>query len=153
MSSNRTSDSPLYDLHQLEAYLRQKQRGQLNAEYEQVIANDDFLQTAVAELEQQLREAPNAESSIAERLERRKAARWPQIEAAMANYAPSSPSEMGWGESLRQTWRELQYTQFQYLLGFNCVCIFAILFVSLWIHQQGGDQIDWIATVESGFKY
>lgn len=134
--------------NQLEQQVRQRLQGHRDEAFEKQLQNDDFLQTIVAGLEQQLKAQP--ELAIADLVSDKKLRIWKQMVPAR-----SANPILRFAQQLRDIWLELRRAQCHYLLGLNGSCVVLILAFGLWINFfQPPEEVSVLAQVEilEGFK-
>lgn len=155
------NDNKLYDWDFLEEYVHRRLQGDVDDALEAIIRQDDFLQTTIEGLEMKL--SVNHPTTIQQELNDKKLKLWKKL-AVLAPAHPSTstaeievlqkrPHHVDWIQQLNSTWKELQYAQFQYVLGFNFSCMLIILGLCLWAnHVQ--EEVLWLSQVEIpvGFK-
>ncbi len=153
--------SQLYDWNILEQYLKRRAQGETNEKFEQEIQSDDFLQTVVEGMEQELLE--QGPLGLQESTEEKKKKVWANLvkiaplvmaEAASATTPVSENPALHFLENIRATWEELRYSPIRFILGFNFSCVIVILGFCLWINMLQEEEFPLLSQIEfpEGFK-
>ncbi len=153
--------SQLYDWNILEQYLKGRALGQTNPQFEKEIQSDDFLQTVVEGMEQDLLEQGHL--GLQELTAKKKKKVWGKLlqmaPLAMADSTNVATPVLGnpvmaFFQNTRRTWDELRYSQFQYILGFNFSCVILILGFCFWVNMVQEEEFPLLSQIEfpGGFK-
>ncbi len=150
--------SQLYDWNILEQYLKDRALGQTNPQFEQEIQSDDFLQTVVKGVEQDLLEQGSLglQALMAEKKKKVWAKMAPLAMADSKNVATPVLSNpvIAFLQNTQRTWDQLRYSQFRYILGFNFSCVILILGFCFWVNMVQEEEFPLLSQIEfpGGFK-